>query len=112
LTGSLPDTIGQWTVLSHFDAAQPYTSSDLNGTLPDAIGKWTNLTYFDVSGNNLTGMLPKGIGNWSLIETAAFNSNEFTGTVPYAICQYIDANLGFLGTDSEINCTCISCYTF
>jgi Leucine-rich repeat (LRR) protein len=80
LIETLPDSIGQWTSLTHFVVY----GNLLSGTLPNSIGQWTALIYcyFDVLSNNFNGTIPSSIGNWSLIELADFSENQFVGTCP------------------------------
>jgi hypothetical protein len=84
LQGNLPESIGQWTVLTYFNVG----SNRLKGTLPDSIGQWTALTYFDVGLNDLTGALPESISQWSALTYFNVNSNALTGTLPDSIGKW------------------------
>jgi hypothetical protein len=85
----------------------------LTGTLPESIGQWTALTFFGVSSNALTGTIPASIDNWIRIQIAYFEHTKFTGTMPNGICPYYIENGDTLNADclSEITCTCCTgCY--
>jgi len=101
-SGTLPDSVGDWTRLTDFIVSG---SNSLSGSLPDSITSWTNLLNFNVVGNALTGTIPRSIGNWSSIESALFNRNNFTGSVPAGICS---APYDFLWADCffEMECSC------
>ena len=101
-TGSLPDSIGQWTQLEHFYLSGAVTADtdilpDDNrfwGTLPNSIGQWTRIRNFDVSQDNdnpdtfFTGPLPSLIGQWTDLELMATYNNGFTGTLSDSIGQW------------------------
>ena len=62
------------------------TNLGLTGTLPDSIGDFRSLTLFDISSNNIHGNIPDTVINWRAgITSLSLNSNNLTGTIPPAI---------------------------
>jgi hypothetical protein len=86
LQGALPNSIGRWTSLNYFNISYNY---NLNGTLPDSVGEWTKLTSFDVVNNVLTGTLPDSIGHWTALTHFAAGLNYgLNGTLPEIIFEW------------------------
>jgi hypothetical protein len=80
LKESLPDSVGRWTALSHFDVRGNF---GLMGTLPDSIGQWVALMYFDISDDGLTGTLPGSMDQWHALTYFDASTNfVLTGTIP------------------------------
>jgi hypothetical protein len=101
VAGTLPTTIGRWSLLRKFSVT---LATGLTGTLPAAIGQWSQLLYFDVSVNfGLTGTIPDSIGNWSVIETINVQQTGLTGSIPEGICDTVTAPPP---VDCNIECSC------
>jgi len=69
-TGTLPNSIGQWSRLNwffaHIESHNP--SAFFTGPLPDGIGQWTNLELISLLNHGLTGTLPDTIGQWTNLQ--------------------------------------------
>ena len=67
----------------------------LSGTLPDSIGNFRCLTHFDVSHNHLRGTIPASMSNWhSGVRELLMSHNMFTGAIPPFIgTRYARADL-------------------
>jgi Leucine-rich repeat (LRR) protein len=62
------------------------TNLGLTGSLPDSIGDFRRLTFFDISSNNIHGNIPDTVINWhDGITSLSLNANNLTGTIPPAI---------------------------
>jgi Leucine-rich repeat (LRR) protein len=62
----------------------------LTGTLPDSIGDFRSLTFFDISSNNIHGNIPDTVINWhDGITSLSLNANNLTGTIPPAIAHLV-----------------------
>lgn len=84
LFSTLPESIGRWTALTHFDV---YNNA-LFYNIPDSIAKWTNLQHFDISFNSFTGHLPGGIAQWTALTYFDATAGIFSGTLPKGIDQW------------------------
>lgn len=103
LSGQLPQSIGNWSLLRAFYAA----NNKFTGSLPGSIGMWTNLRFFDVSNNRLTGTLPESMENWTSILDVQFDDNGLEGVLPNQLCEAV--NLTSLRMDCDnITCSCRS----
>ena len=80
LQGTIPADIGLLTSLQVFKYGDY-----LGGTLPSSIGQWTLLTHFDVCGISLTGTLPSSIGQWTSLQVFELGGHHFRGTLPSSI---------------------------
>ena len=87
LDGSIPPDVALLEHLESFSASQ---TSSLRGTLPDSIGMWTNLRHFEVSSKSLSGTLPDSIARWTSLETFAIGGCDWSGTLPEGIGQWTE----------------------
>jgi hypothetical protein len=84
LNGPLPVDLGLLTHLESFYVA----NNELSGSLPATIGRWSLLRKFDVSLNpTLTGTIPDAIANWSVIENISTWGTGLTGSIPEEVCD-------------------------
>jgi hypothetical protein len=84
LNGLLPMDLGLLTHLESFYVS----NNELSGSLPATIGHWSLLREFDVSLNPaLTGTVPDAIANWSVIETINTWTTGLTGSIPEEVCD-------------------------
>jgi hypothetical protein len=88
--GTLPVTIGQWSLLREFRAEGLNSGALLSGTIPNSIANWTAVESFSVSANALTGTLPAtSIGQWSLLREFNVSDNPgLTGTIPVSMANW------------------------
>ena len=63
LIGSIPDTIGNLTNLTHL----VLSSNNLSGSIPDTIGNLTNLQQLGLYSNHLSGSIGCGLVVWDQI---------------------------------------------
>ncbi len=56
----------------------------LSGTIPDTIGNWANIQYVDMSENSFTGDfgLPTTIGQWESVVEIKFHNSNIGGIIP------------------------------
>lgn len=78
LSGSIPDEIGQLTMLNLLHLYQ----NDLGGTLPSSISKLSELTDLSLGGNGIKGSIPSEFGNLGKLSVLYLDSNQLTGTIP------------------------------
>ena len=84
LSGTLPDSIGNFRCLTHFDVGYNY----LSGTIPATMSNW-HLTVKELlmSHNQFTGFIPPSIGTCHALVVLTLDSNSLTGTIPSTICD-------------------------
>jgi hypothetical protein len=82
-TGSIPESLGQLTLLEFFGAG-----GSLTGTLPESLGRLTSMSSFLVGGNQLRGTIPDSLKGWSNLEYINLASNKFTGSLPESPGQW------------------------
>ncbi|GJZ12614.1 leucine-rich repeat-containing protein [Tanacetum coccineum] len=99
-TGSIPESIGYMTQLTHLDVH----GNNFSGTIPRSIGSLTQLTYLNLDGNNFSGTIPISIASLTRLTYLNLYVNNFSGTIPISIAsltQLTYLNLGgnqFTGT--------------
>ena len=81
LTGSLPESIGDLTELTHLRLL----NNKLAGTLPESIGNLTKLQQFYIYDNKFTGELPESLCKLTNIESLFIQNCGFTGQLPRSI---------------------------
>ncbi len=81
LTGSLPNSIGNFT---HLTAISLHINS-IGNTIPSSIGNLTKLTNFDIGSNNFTGNIPATICNLTSLQELDLSGNQLTGSIPDSI---------------------------
>jgi hypothetical protein len=84
LIGSIPYSLGNWTLLKRFIVA----NNDMTGSLPDSIVRWTNLEILDLNDNSFVGQLPKTIGQWTQLKHFGIHENAFTGSLPDSVSNW------------------------
>lgn len=72
-------------------------SSSLTGTLPQSIGQWTNLEKFEVYNNMFTGNLPEGIDQWSQLEYFEIFGNDLSGPFPQTATEWTNLKTFYAG---------------
>ena len=80
-TGTLPESIEQWTELTQFNTY----NNDISGPLPNFIGQWMNLNSFFAYFNDISGPLPESIGNWTVLTTLDLTGNNLNSTLSESI---------------------------
>ncbi|KAK4339199.1 hypothetical protein RND71_040661 [Anisodus tanguticus] len=83
LTGTLPESLGQLSMLEYFSIS----NNRLTGTLPESLGQLSMLKYFSISYNRLTGTLPESLDQLSMLEHFSISYNRLTGTLPESLGQ-------------------------
>jgi hypothetical protein len=126
LSGSLPDTIGEWTQLRSFNVEW----NGITGTIPESVSKWTNLQSFVVQRNQLTASLPADamtqwtdlrefdvylnqfapstipsmVGEWRNLTYFDISLNDFTGSIPDSVASWTNLEY-FAATNNKLNGT-------
>ena len=82
LSGTLPDSIGNFRCLTHFDVSHNH----LGGTIPATMSNWhSGMRELLMSNNMFTGSIPPSIGACRALVVLTLDSNKLTGTVPSSI---------------------------
>ena len=82
LSGTLPDSIGSFRCLTHFDVSHNH----LRGTIPATVSNWhSGVRELLMSNNMFTGSIPHSIGACRALVVLTLDSNKLTGTVPSSI---------------------------
>ncbi|XP_027161639.1 probable LRR receptor-like serine/threonine-protein kinase At3g47570 isoform X2 [Coffea eugenioides] len=81
LTGQIPSTLSQCSLLQQFSLA----SNHLSGSIPKAIWNLTMLEGLYLGSNNLTGATPNEIGNLTMLTILDFAVNKLSGVIPMEI---------------------------
>ncbi|KAL7612474.1 hypothetical protein Lser_V15G08878 [Lactuca serriola] len=82
LGGSIPDTLGNWKILTEFYSG----ACNLSGTIPHSIFNLSLLTNFSSPVNQLTGSLPSAIDEMlPHLEFLQLRGNKLTGPIPPSI---------------------------
>jgi len=81
LTGNIPASIGNLKQLSllylHFN--------QLSGPIPDTLGFLQNLKYLYLRNNALTGRIPASLGNLARVELCGLGENQLSGEIPASL---------------------------
>lgn len=78
LTGSIPYTIGQLTLLTNLELS----GNELSGSIPKSIGELTSLLFMDLSQNVLGSTIPDEVGALSALLSIRFGNNKLVGSIP------------------------------
>jgi hypothetical protein len=124
LTGYLPDSIGNFSMLNtlklyYNDLQGPIPSTignlanlqvlelgknQFSGGIPESIGNLKKLTRLVLSYIGLTGSIPSSIGNMSSLQTIMFMGNSLTGSIPESIGM-LSALTDFGAADNQLEGT-------
>jgi len=94
LKGSLPSTLGNFTMLTSLIL----NGNLLSGGIPASITSLSNLTIVDFSNNKLTGIIPSNIGSLTKLVKLNFRANQLSGTIPNSVTSLTnltDLSFGF-----------------
>ena len=79
LTGSLPNSIGNFHSITSFDIS----SNSLTGTIPNTLDTWYyTIDNMEMQNNLFTGSIPSTLGALTKLTTLLLYSNSLTGTIP------------------------------
>nr|QAS62438.1 LRR receptor-like serine/threonine-protein kinase EFR [Sedum alfredii] len=78
LTGKIPSTIGNLSVLRDFSVY----FTNLHGSIPNEMGKLKTITRLDLTLNSLSGKVPSVLYNLSNIREISFTGNGLIGRLP------------------------------
>jgi hypothetical protein len=82
LTGTLPDSIGDFRRLTFFDIS----SNNIHGNIPDTVINWHDgITSLSLDANNLTGTIPPAIGHLVHLTALHLHDNSLQGSIPSAV---------------------------
>jgi len=98
LSGTLPDSLGELTCLTDFEAYQ----NNLSGTIPFSFGNWTLLVELYLELNNLSGSIPPSLGRLTALRDLVLFGNPLNGSLPSSLgdlsqlqtLQLYDTNVG------------------
>jgi Leucine-rich repeat (LRR) protein len=75
------------------------SSYNLTGTLPESVGNWKELSLFDVQNNSIRGQIPENISKWNQINDLDVQFNRFSGSIPNSLWSL--TNLSFLNLNNN-----------
>jgi len=78
ITGTIPNTIGNCSLLKELDLSE----NNLTGPIPPEIGNLDSLLFLDLHDNQLTGSIPEELGNCTKLWELWLNNNQLIGTIP------------------------------
>jgi hypothetical protein len=78
LAGNIPASLGNLSQLAHLSLA----GNQFSGPIPPSLGGLAQLQYLDLSANNLGGSIPPGLGDLSQLQHLYLDFNELTGSIP------------------------------
>nr|POF26857.1 putative leucine-rich repeat receptor-like protein kinase [Quercus suber] len=81
LYGTIPDSIGDLSKLTHLD----FSSNNLSGSLPLEMGNLGNLSYLILQNNKLSGSIPREIGKLGNLILLYLSNNNFSGSIPQEV---------------------------
>ncbi|XP_038722533.1 receptor-like protein EIX2 isoform X2 [Tripterygium wilfordii] len=81
LTGSIPVSIGEMSVLEVLDLSY----NNLTGSILPEIGICLNLKVIDLQSNSLSGVIPEQLGQLNLLQTLHLSNNKLSGELPSAL---------------------------
>lgn len=81
LTGSIPSSIGNLTILTSLHLAR----NQLNGSIPPEIWGMNNLTVLNLGTNQFSGSIPSAISNLTNLVSLALDNNRLNGSIPPSI---------------------------
>ncbi|KAF3972968.1 hypothetical protein CMV_003582 [Castanea mollissima] len=98
LYGTIPDSIGDLSKLTHLDFSLNNLSgllkhlwtlqllnNSLTGPIPTTIGNLTKLATLHLSYNELSGSIPASIGHLAALSALFLNGNQLSGSIPSTI---------------------------
>jgi len=85
LEGTIPDTIGQFTLLRRLDLG--FHHAALTGTIPNSMGQLRTLTTILLSRNDLIGTIPSSLGDLPELTELLVEDNRLSGPIPANICN-------------------------
>lgn len=78
ITGTIPEAVGQLSLLQSIDI----DDNDLVGTLPQALYSLLDLQAIDLNSNRLSGTISNDIGNLKKLVVVQLDNNNFGGVMP------------------------------
>ena len=97
LTGTLPDSIGDFRSLTLFDIS----SNHIHGTIPDTIINWRGgISSISLDANNLTGTIPAAIGYLLSLTAVHLHDNSLQGPIPSVVGSLNSLSILTLGRNS------------
>jgi hypothetical protein len=79
LTGSIPNTISQLTMLNKLNL---YDNNFTPSTLPTFLSSLPLLEFLDLGRNDFSGVIPSSYGNFANLRTLYLDNNLLSGTLP------------------------------
>lgn len=102
LGGSIPDALGQLSMLEVLDMSHTQTT----GSIPSSLGSLSSLRSLDLSHCILSGAIPDSLGQLKSMQSLNLTGNKFESWTTHSICNLIyEADL----TDCNIVANPLSC---
>ena len=96
LIGTLPESIGNFSMLTILRLSSNY----VNSTIPDTLHGLAKLQVLDFNSNDLTGTLPNSVRNLTALQQLSIELNELHGTIPSYLCELTQLQTLSLGSTS------------
>jgi len=93
LTGSIPDSIGNFTRLSYLRLS----FNQLNGKIPDSIGNLKQLSLLYLHFNQMSGPIPDTLGDLHNLKYLYLRNNALSGRIPASLGNLASVELCGLG---------------